>query len=71
MAETTAPSVTVPESESLLSNRWLILVASIISMIAVANFQYGWTLFVTPLQKHLNSTKALIQVTFVVFASSE
>src|SRR5437016_1500079 len=71
MAETTAPSVTVPESESLLSNRWLILVASIISMIAVANFQYGWTLFVTPLQKHLNSTKALIQVTFVVFVLLE
>src|SRR5438477_3624226 len=71
MAETTAPSVTVPESESLLSNRWLILTASVVSMIAVANFQYGWTLFVAPLQKHLKVEQALIQTTFTVFVLLE
>src|SRR5207302_3710889 len=31
----------------------------------------GWTLFVQPLQKHLNSTAALIQVTFTVFVLLE
>ena len=41
--------------ESLLSNRWVILTASVVSMIAVANFQYGWTLFVSPLQKALKA----------------
>jgi len=40
-------------------------------MVAVANFQYGWTLFVLPLQKHLNQTTAVISVTFTVFVLLE
>ena len=52
-------------------NRWLILIASIVSMVAVANFQYGWTLFVQPLQRHLRVDTALIQVTFLVFVLLE
>src|SRR5437773_991197 len=32
------------------SNRWVQLVAGIAGMVAVANFQYSWTLFVLPLQ---------------------
>jgi len=40
-------------------------------MVAVANFQYGWTLFVLPLQRHLNQTAALISVTFTVFVLLE
>src|SRR6201993_3316538 len=59
------------QNVSLLENRWLILVFSVISMVAVANFQYGWTLFVGPLQKHLNAELALIQVTFTVFVLLE
>src|SRR5438270_11168708 len=57
--------------ESLLQNRWLILFFSILSMVAVANFQYGWTLFVPPLQKHLGQEQAVIQVTFTVFVLLE
>jgi OFA family oxalate/formate antiporter-like MFS transporter len=52
-------------------NRWLILLASIVSMVAVANFQYGWTLFVQPLQRHLRVDTALIQVTFTIFVLLE
>src|ERR1700719_216320 len=55
----------------LLDNRWVILFFSVLSMVAVANFQYGWTLFVGPLQKHLNVEVALIQVTFTVFVLLE
>jgi MFS transporter, OFA family, oxalate/formate antiporter len=58
-------------SESILSNRWTILFFSIVSMVAVANFQYGWTLFVSPLQKQLKASAALIQVTFTVFVLLE
>src|SRR5512138_3673483 len=54
-----------------LRNRWLILAFSILSMVAVANFQYGWTLFVPPLQKHLGQEQAVIQVTFTVFVLLE
>lgn len=58
-------------SQSLFSNRWLILFASVVSMIAVANFQYGWTLFVLPLQKHLKVDQAAVQVTFTIFVLLE
>ena len=72
-----AATTTVPEfSDKGVPNRWVILVASIISMIAVANYQYGWTLFVKPLQKGLGSNgklmdAALIQITFTVFVLLE
>jgi OFA family oxalate/formate antiporter-like MFS transporter len=39
-----------PTAPSFLSNRWVQLTAGIIGMVAVANFQYSWTLFVQPLQ---------------------
>jgi OFA family oxalate/formate antiporter-like MFS transporter len=52
-------------------NRWTILLFSILSMVAVANLQYGWTLFVGPLQKHLGVDAALVQVTFTVFVLLE
>jgi MFS transporter, OFA family, oxalate/formate antiporter len=55
----------------LRDNRWLILFFSVLSMVAVANFQYGWTLFVPPLQKRLGVDQATIQVTFTVFVLLE
>src|SRR5207253_80689 len=55
MAESSPRQVS---GSSILDNRWLILLFSILSMVAVANFQYGWTLFVPPLQKHLNVDQA-------------
>ena len=67
----TTPAQQKPYLESLLDNRWVILTFSVISMIAVANFQYGWTLFVGPLQKHMGVEAALIQVTFSVFVLLE
>src|SRR5437899_8779638 len=69
---TAAPAVS-PDSErsSILSNRWTILFFSVVSMVAVANFQYGWTLFVSPLQKQLKAEAALIQVAFTVFVLLE
>src|SRR5208282_4022150 len=58
-------------SESGLGNRWVILLFSVISMVAVANFQYGWTLFVPPLVKALGVSRAEVQVTFTVFVLLE
>ncbi len=68
------PPMPPPSAEprpSLFQNRWLILFFSVLSMVAVANFQYGWTLFVPPLQKHLHAEQAAIQVTFTVFVLLE
>jgi OFA family oxalate/formate antiporter-like MFS transporter len=61
----------ITEREPLLQNRWLILACSIISMVAVANLQYGWTLFVDPLSNRLGAEKALVQVAFTVFVLLE
>jgi OFA family oxalate/formate antiporter-like MFS transporter len=58
-------------SESIMSNRWTILFFSVVSMVAVANYQYGWTFFVPSLQRHLKVEQALIQVTFTVFVLLE
>ena len=59
------------KNSGLLENRWLILFFSVLSMVAVANFQYGWTLFVPPLQKHLRAEQAAVQVAFTVFVLLE
>lgn len=67
-----SPAIPVSQAtDARVPNRWLILLASIVSMVAVANFQYGWTLFVQPLQKHLNATVAAVSVTFTVFVLLE
>ena len=68
---TETPSERSAGFQALTDNRWVILFFSVLSMVAVANFQYGWTLFVGPLQKHLNVEVALIQVTFTVFVLLE
>ncbi len=56
---------------SLIHNRWVILLFSIVTMVAVANYQYGWTLFVRPLQRQLGAEQAAIQVTFTIFVLLE
>src|SRR5499433_4229147 len=68
--EEPSPAVSAAQG-SVLGNRWLILFFSVLSMVAVANFQYGWTLFVPPLQKHLGQEQAVIQVAFTVFVMLE
>jgi len=71
MAASTAGPTVPAVSDSMLTNRWTILFFSVLSMVAVANFQYGWTLFVSPLQTQLKAEQALIQVTFTVFVLLE
>ena len=68
---TETPSERSAGFQALVDNRSVILFFSVLSMVAVANLQYGWTLFVSPLQKHLGVEQALIQVTFTVFVLLE
>src|SRR3954466_13578304 len=42
-------------------NRWLQLMSGIVGMVAVANFQYAWTLFVGPLQARHHWTPVQVQ----------
>jgi len=50
-----------------LHNRWFQLGASLIAMIMIANLQYSWTLFVSPLQKGTGWKLSDIQFAFTLF----
>src|SRR6058998_2724201 len=55
------------ESRASASARWVQLVLGIVGMVAIANLQYGWTLFVNPIDSRFHWGKAAIQVAFTVF----
>ena len=53
------------------TNRWMQLIIGVLCMVLIANLQYGWTLFVTPMaQKHAWDV-AGIQVAFSIFIALE
>jgi MFS transporter, OFA family, oxalate/formate antiporter len=53
------------------STRWVQLVVGIICMSMVANLQYGWTLFVAPIDAKFGWGRAAIQVAFSIFVLTE
>jgi MFS transporter, OFA family, oxalate/formate antiporter len=55
----------------LSGNRWLQLAAGIAGMVMIANLQYGWTLFVNPIDAAHHWGKAAIQVAFSIFVLTE
>ena len=50
-----------------INNRWFQLCASLVAMIMIANLQYAWTLFVTPLQEGTGWSLRDIQAAFTLF----
>jgi OFA family oxalate/formate antiporter-like MFS transporter len=54
-------------STSFVRNRWVQLIAGIVGMVAVANLQYGWTLFVNPIDSAHHWGAAAIQVAYTTF----
>ncbi|MDM0045919.1 oxalate/formate MFS antiporter [Variovorax dokdonensis] len=48
-------------------NRWLQLAVGIVCMIATANIQYAWTLFVPEIQGKFGWERASIQIAFTIF----
>src|SRR5512140_11344 len=53
------------------TNRWLQLFIGIVCMAMVANLQYGWTLFVNPIDAKHHWGRAAIQVAFSIFVITE
>jgi MFS transporter, OFA family, oxalate/formate antiporter len=51
--------------------RWLQLVFGVFCMVQIANLQYGWTLFVSPLEQKFHWGRASIQVAFTLFVLTE
>ena len=52
-------------------NRWMQLVAGIACMVMIANLQYGWTLFVHPINDKYGWGRSAIQVAFTIFVLAE
>jgi MFS transporter, OFA family, oxalate/formate antiporter len=46
---------------------WVQLIAGVICMAMIANLQYGWTIFVAPIDAKYHWGKAAIQTTFTLF----
>jgi len=56
---------------SILANPWTQLIIGVICMACVANLQYGWTLFVNPIDTKYHWGRAAIQVAFTLFVLVE
>ncbi len=53
------------------ATRWGQLIFGIICMVMIANLQYGWTLFVNPIEQKYHWGRAAIQVAFTIFVLTE
>src|SRR5437773_7376308 len=53
------------------ATRWGQLIFGIICMVMIANLQYGWTLFVNPIDQKYHWRRAAIQVAFTIFVLTE
>lgn len=56
---------------SWLANPWVQLCIGVLCMACVANLQYGWTLFVNPIDAKYHWGRSSIQVAFTVFVVIE
>ncbi|HEY3554987.1 MAG TPA: oxalate/formate MFS antiporter, partial [Casimicrobiaceae bacterium] len=63
---TDAPTIARPASY-----RWLQLFLGIVCMAMIANLQYGWTLFVNPIDAKYHWGRAAVQVAFSIFVLCE
>jgi MFS transporter, OFA family, oxalate/formate antiporter len=64
-------ATTEQRGTSALANPWLQLIIGITCMVMIANLQYGWTLFVGPIDAKYHWGKASIQVAFTIFVLLE
>ncbi len=60
-----------PISSEVPTNGWAQLIIGIICMVLIANFQYGWTLFVHPMAAAHPWSLAGIQLAFSIFVALE
>ena len=56
-----------PSPEVSEKTRWMQLIVGVICMVATANIQYAWTLFVPEIQETYGWSRANIQIAFTVF----
>src|SRR5215831_7082396 len=64
-------SVRVSAATASVSVRLLQLLVGIVCMVMIANLQYGWTLFVNPIDQKFPWGRPAIQVAFTIFVLTE
>jgi OFA family oxalate/formate antiporter-like MFS transporter len=64
-------STTSIDAAAVRSVRWGYLAICVICMVMIANLQYGWTLFVNPINKANGWSIASIQFAFAIFIALE
>lgn len=52
-------------------NRWIQLIIGIVCMVMIANLQYGWNLFVNPIEEKYQWGRPAIQLAFSLFVLTE
>jgi OFA family oxalate/formate antiporter-like MFS transporter len=69
MTVTTQP--TAPPMAEGVHVRWMQLAMGVVCMAMIANLQYGWTLFVDPIDAKYHWGRAAIQLAFTLFVVTE
>jgi len=67
----TTPAVTITHATASDTTRAAQLIFGIICMVMIANLQYGWTLFVNPIDQQYHWGRAAIQFAFTIFVLTE
>src|ERR1700752_4934133 len=71
MEMATVASATETRGLASEGTRWGQLIFGIVCMVMIANLQYGWTLFVNPIDQKYHWGRAAIQVAFTIFVLTE
>ncbi|MGA8591630.1 MAG: oxalate/formate MFS antiporter [Pseudolabrys sp.] len=66
-----ATSARASSARASEATRWGQLIFGIVCMVMIANLQYGWTLFVNPIDQKYHWGRAAIQVAFTIFVLAE
>ena len=71
MASVASSNMRTEQAAASEATRWGQLIFGIICMVMIANLQYGWTLFVNPIDQKYHWGRAAIQVAFTIFVATE
>jgi OFA family oxalate/formate antiporter-like MFS transporter len=71
VASTVAEAQARDQTKAAAATRWRYLAICIICMVMIANLQYGWTLFVRPINKAHDWSLTSIQFAFAIFIALE
>src|SRR5580658_3500661 len=66
-----SPAIEPDAAVAQPANRWGQLIVGVLCMVMIANLQYGWTLFVNPIDQKYHWGAAAIQLAFSVFTATE